>query len=143
MDRDHRVLRVLDRLNQPAIKPDLTFCSEECLELIRKWTRTCDDNHSCNVSSPPASPSSDEYPTSFIDVGTDSAPSLRICEGKYIPGNPRYMTLSHCWGQEKFFTRSTSNLTDLKTAIPEEKLTKTHREAISSDAASRLQIPLD
>jgi hypothetical protein len=112
---------------QSESAPELSYCSEECLDLIKSWIKTCNLNHCCNS---PASSSSNEYPTRLIDVGTESAPALRICEGKTIPSSSRYLTLSHCWGKDKFYVLELGNLEELKQSIPKDKLTKTHREAI-------------
>lgn len=113
-----------------APKPDLSSCSRTCLDQIRKWLKTCGSEHDCLEVPSATRPEAAPYPTRLIDVGTSASPLLRLCDGKDITGTQPYMTLSHCWGKAKFFTLVTSNLADLKVAIPLDTLSKTHQEAI-------------
>jgi hypothetical protein len=65
-------------------------------------------------------------------------PELKLCNGQDIKDETPYMSLSHCWGKAKFFTLLQSNMAELQTAIPMDKLTKTFRDSV--ELTRKLQV---
>jgi hypothetical protein len=92
------------------------------LYLAKKWLDACSETHeSCK------SGEDRQLPTRLIDVG--STP-IRLVLTSTFTIKPRYATLSHCWGTGDFLRLKEDSLEDFMKAIPEEKLTKTFRDAI-------------
>lgn len=91
------------------------------LELAKKWLDACLETHqSCKVAD-------QRLPTRLIDL--DCNP-IRLVKSSDLITKPRYATLSHCWGTQDFYKLQQDTLEDFMTAIPEEKFTKTFRDAI-------------
>jgi hypothetical protein len=90
----------------PAPRSDTYF------KILRLWLEDCDTGHRhCrgHVST--------RLPTRLIDVGTDSAPALRLVETRQNTGKvDKYIALSHPWGDPKvhppFCTWRTDTLGD-------------------------------
>ena len=92
------------------------------LHLAKKWLDACSKTHeSCK--------STEDYqlPTRLIDVG--STP-IRLVLTSTFTTKPRYATISHCWEIHNFLKLQEDSLEHFLIAIPEDKLTKTFRDAI-------------
>ncbi|KAH6679264.1 heterokaryon incompatibility protein-domain-containing protein [Halenospora varia] len=115
---------------------DATHLTADCdlsqLELASKWLNACSETHeSCQ-------PTQDrQLPTRLIDVG--STPIRLVQTSSLSTNNPRYATLSHCWGTRDFFTLQEDNFEELMTTIPEEKLTRTFLDAVHITRSLGLQ----
>ncbi len=73
-------------------------------------------------------------PSRLLDVGTlegrDSQTRLIRTEER-DPENPKYLTLSHCWGQTQHtMALSHENLDSMMTGVSDEKMPRTFRDAI-------------
>jgi hypothetical protein len=62
-------------------------------------------------------------------VGTDHS-QVRLCLAKDLSDATRYLTLSHCWGREKFTTLTSDNLEKFYSGIPDVALSKTFIDAM-------------
>ncbi|GKT76465.1 heterokaryon incompatibility protein [Colletotrichum tofieldiae] len=93
--------------------------SETSQKQMEAWLKNCVDNHpKCKARHA----SSDFVPTRVLDLGAPDGPWPPLCirivqtDGKTIGGeSTRYMTLSHCWGKEKFVQLTAVKLTDFIT----------------------------
>lgn len=65
--------------------------------------------------------------------------SIRLVLTETISGEPRYATLSYCWGKKDFINLTRENLERFLIEIPEEELPKTFADAIFTARALGLQ----
>jgi hypothetical protein len=54
----------------------------------------------------------------------------RLCDGLTLHPDSDYLTLSHCWGQNSFFTLKKQNLELLRESIPVSELPRVFQDAI-------------
>ncbi|KAF2659825.1 HET-domain-containing protein [Lophiostoma macrostomum CBS 122681] len=69
-------------------------------------------------------------PTRLIDVGCDGDNFIRLCQREELATERGYVVLSHCWGNHRPFTLTTSNAASLRARFPVTLLPKTFRDAI-------------
>lgn len=101
--------------------------SARSLRQARQWIRNCCQHHKscqgrdiCNV-----------LPTRLVQVSTnESGLSARICNGESLSSCTEYLTLSHCWGTQKFLTLTQGNEGQFRTSIPIGELTKSFQDAL-------------
>ncbi|KAH7060979.1 heterokaryon incompatibility protein-domain-containing protein [Paraphoma chrysanthemicola] len=110
--------------------PGTSTSCEETMNLARDWLNTCLLSHElCSSSKHSEAKSTDFYPSRLVYVSNER--NCRLLESESLPIPLEYLTLSHCWGQEKFFTLINSNLEDLKDDIPVGKLPSVFQDALS------------
>jgi hypothetical protein len=93
----------------------------------RQWIQECLDDHTnCHKNT-----SNITLPTRLISVHQSSnGLSARLCDGHLLQNGTQYLTLSHCWGDDKFLTLNPENKHLFERSIPIEKLTKTFQDAL-------------
>ncbi|TGO27653.1 hypothetical protein BPAE_0039g00630 [Botrytis paeoniae] len=92
------------------------------LHLAKKWLNACSETHeSCK------SATDHQLPTRLIDVISNP---IHLVSSSIFTSKPRYTTLSHCWGTKDFVKLEEDSLESFMIKIPEEKLTKTFRDAV-------------
>ncbi|KAH6869334.1 heterokaryon incompatibility protein-domain-containing protein [Thelonectria olida] len=84
------------------LSPD--FSSEACFDIVRGWTKTCDELHQCYQ-------------------GQEARLPTRVIDAPYI-------TLSHCWGGEQPLTATLSTIDERIAKIPMESLPNLYRDAV-------------
>lgn len=97
----------------------MAFCKQE-----HEWCDIDSSWHNKNrvVRSPP--------PKRLVYVGEDDS-ELRLCEIEKGYRPPTYLVLSYCWGSNRRLVTRRSNLEQLKTSLPFEKLAKTCQDAVT------------
>lgn len=70
-------------------------------------------------------------PTRLIDTGPPFISVVRLCDWKEISAQSKYLTLSHCWGEQVAATLRQENLSDMKKEINIASLPQTFREALA------------
>jgi len=94
------------------------------LELAKRWLDACLATHdACTTSTKEHS----RLPTRLLDVGSKD---VRLVITDDWEKQPRYATLSHCWGNIDFIRLRKELVESFMTAIPLENLTKTFRDAV-------------
>lgn len=100
------------------------------MKLAKHWTQICLASHEkCNHDRPP------QYPSRLLSI--NSYP-VRLVVTDDWTSTPRYATLSHSWGSQKFETLLLANLEQMQSCIPGESLTKTFADAIEIARAAGL-----
>ncbi|KAF4634347.1 hypothetical protein G7Y89_g3763 [Cudoniella acicularis] len=93
------------------------------LDLARSWFETCTGSHLvCQA------PGSFNYPTRLLafEFGV-----LHLVFTSEMLDHPNYATLSHCWGNSMPLRLEIGNLNDFRAEIPQSKLCKTFKDAIT------------
>ena len=133
------------QIGGPVLSDLEDSASTAFFDLANGWLKNCDDNHTgCQVQL------AHESPTRLIDVGTLANPELRLVETEHkILGDPRYIALSHQWGNieayEAFMTvrndhsQRGRDLATFKISIPYADHPKTFKHAV--DCTRKLNIP--
>ncbi|KAF2679476.1 HET-domain-containing protein [Lentithecium fluviatile CBS 122367] len=103
--------------------------SEEGMKQAREWLGDCVQNHrKCQQLKKHTT-----LPTRLVSITrTDWKLSARICDGSTLQSDTPYLTLSHCWGKDKFVTLSTENLSRFQHDIPIHKLSKVFQDALAT-----------
>lgn len=103
-----------------------TTASEEAIKTALSWIETCANKHG-QCRNP-----STFLPTRLVCVGSGPAsdPEIRLVQGKDLPRDSRYLTLSHCWGGYMPERLSTTNIEDFGQQIPFNTLSQTFQDAI-------------
>ncbi|KAF6807568.1 heterokaryon incompatibility protein [Colletotrichum sojae] len=100
-------------LNDKALGPHTG--SEQSFGQMKSWLENCKNNHPICQSRPT---SGDFMPTRVLDLNTASetcsTTRIRVVETKNM-NNDRYMTLSHCWGDDGFVRLTQDTLTEFIT----------------------------
>jgi hypothetical protein len=106
----------------------LSTSDPRCLSLARTWLTDCVRSHT-KCHHPRAT--QQFYPTRVLNLGSnpnDTSCRLQNCGAE--PPNGPYCTLSHCWGNGKFFRLTKATSHKLESGIPVESLSKTFQDAI-------------
>ncbi|KAF1837432.1 HET-domain-containing protein [Decorospora gaudefroyi] len=106
--------------------PDLTKLAGRTIQQIHRWLKTCNAQHSCTGSGATAI----EYPVRLIDVGTVDRPRVRLCDVADLPKPVTYVTLSHCWGKQRFYVLNETTEGELRVGIESCKLSRSHQQSI-------------
>ncbi|KAI9172790.1 hypothetical protein HJFPF1_02304 [Paramyrothecium foliicola] len=112
--------------------------SDSAFKSISDWLIDCKTNHP--VCAQIDGLSSMSRPRRVIDIGDGSNLDIRLKEydeSKLHLDQP-YIALSHCWGNGKHLTTTTSTVEQRKTNIPLENLSQSFQDAIT--IARKLQI---
>jgi hypothetical protein len=98
---------------------------------IRAWLDECLSTHPESLLSGDQPLSSRRYklPTRVIDVGTDSEPIAKLFQPSSVM-HEQYITLSYCWGPQRFLTTVSSNIAAHLERLPEPSLPRTFTDAI-------------
>jgi len=100
--------------------------SEETMQQAREWLRDCLHNHEDCRSSRGISP----LPTRLVSVQRrESSLIAHLCESASLPPNTDYLSLSHCWGNVKFTTLTTTNHQQFRDSIPIAELSRAFQDA--------------
>ncbi|KAF2140906.1 uncharacterized protein K452DRAFT_42686 [Aplosporella prunicola CBS 121167] len=107
-----------------------TTSSPHTFKLANLWLDKCLNNHSeCTSRFTPG----DRLPTRLIEIRTHDPKrpkSARLRWGATLPTGTTYVTLSHCWGVERFLTLTTQNEAHMMNEVPLDALAIKFRDAI-------------
>ncbi|KAF7561493.1 hypothetical protein G7046_g2646 [Stylonectria norvegica] len=105
---------------------------EQSMAVASQWIQQCEHSHlMCQLQD-----ASRFLPTRLIDVGPKKIFREMITpilvEGRTLPPDSKYLTLSHCWGPKGTMPLKllTSNVSSMVAAIPFTQLPKTFQDAI-------------
>ena len=133
------------KYNIPAVNKQLSNTrSSETFQFIEECLEECCKTHDCAQGAlalpieefeKNSTQSSTEYPTRLIEVSPSSEPHLESTDVRLVDIEsrcPRYMTLSHCWGEGLADESKTlcSNLSERKSRISLHSLSPTFRDAV-------------
>jgi hypothetical protein len=115
--------------------------SEAHFNLLRKWLKTCNQNHGDLKCRPSYS---QFLPTRLIDVGVVGSRTIRLYEtqtsDKVNPDTFKYLALSHPWGMKPpYFCTFRKNLESHKKGILIADLTATFQDAVRTTRELGLQ----
>lgn len=96
---------------------------------IKCWLKECTEQHpDCQLRH-----KSSWKPTRLLHLGSLEEPlRVRLIEGKEVPLNAEYLTLSHLWGDNVPLRLVKGNMDELKLSIPNENLPKTFLDACNA-----------
>ncbi|KAH8775876.1 heterokaryon incompatibility protein-domain-containing protein [Hyaloscypha finlandica] len=98
--------------------------ADQSVELIKRWLKECTQNHiECVVTE------ESKLPARVVDIGLDldpKQPRLLVTNGQ----TGQYLAFSHCWGSKPLFRTLRSNIEQLQTRIPVQKLPRSFIDAI-------------
>lgn len=118
----HDDVRLRDLINEPPIN---STGSDYTARFVKSCLERCKSYHTKCQSGSKDAP---WYPTRLVEI-MDSGCARVIETQETIPTGP-YATLSHCWGESRIFTATTTNIESLKKHIPLLDLPKTFRDAL-------------
>ena len=97
---------------------------------ITDWIRHCKEEHEpCNQNIFEDS-NVKALPTRLLRLGTLDQPLLRLIDGKDLPVDAVYFTLSHCWGSAVLTKLTEAVLDGYRVSIDITQLSKTFQDAI-------------
>lgn len=92
------------------------------MDLAQRWVSGCLRSHpGCKVERQPC------YPSRLLCIASDP---LQLAITTDWTQRPLYATLSHCWGTRQFETLQTTNLDQLRRAVPGRFLSKVFLDAV-------------
>jgi hypothetical protein len=118
-----------EQLNHCMIPRSKSTGSSDSFLLASWWLHSCLDSHKvCSRSW--ASPR--DFPARLLYVGHDTNSTIRVCEliAHIVEEIPKYLTLSHCWGNSRKQQLTRSTLKAYTRAIPAEELSCTLKDAV-------------
>lgn len=120
---------IQDNTSIPAFGVSRAVSSEmdlsKCLELARRWMKTCDEEHEfCENSNEM------RLPTRVVDVGVDQDCDIVHLRETVDTDRAPYMSLSHCWGLEQIITTTANTVQERKAGIKLSELSRTFRHAV-------------
>ncbi|CAM1503309.1 Fc.00g080850.m01.CDS01 [Cosmosporella sp. VM-42] len=94
--------------------------------VVKNWLTECTKDHSeCNQKR-----QTSWKPTRLLHLGTEpEMTTVRLVDGKDVPGGAAYLTLSHCWGDNVPLRLTGGSYARFKSDIPIEDLPKTFLDA--------------
>lgn len=107
---------------EPANSTD----SPKTLELALSWIQDCVSTHA-ECSRPMLEM---RLPTRLLELNQPSRGSIRLRESSTFPKKPRYVTLSHCWGNTKHILLTSATCRALSDGIPITSLARNFRDAM-------------
>jgi hypothetical protein len=113
-------------LSLHAAQLSITTASTATIDLAKRWLNECLHQHPACARV--ADSSKWRLPRRFINV-TDGG--LRVCDTVNLSeANPRYVSLSHCWGKKPIIRLLQSNLDQLYRRIDFADLSKTFQDSV-------------
>ena len=104
--------------------------TDEILDMIKGWLRTCVANHKiCAKSFDGITRSEARLPSRVIDVGGPNTRHAHLVTPE-AEQKGSYITLSHCWGQTRQVTTTSANIRRHSFELPMSELSKTFQDAI-------------
>jgi hypothetical protein len=103
------------------------------VELARTWIEECNKKHVSCVA-----PERLKFPTRVLDVGDNFLGIIFLKETMHSDQD-RYITLSHCWGEEQIITTTTGSLEQRKSGILLSQLTNAFRPAVEITRGLRVR----
>lgn len=119
---EHDDARLRDMISETPIN---STGSDYTARFVKSCLDRCRSNHTKCQSGSKEAP---WYPTRLVEI-MDSGCARVIETSETMPTGP-YTTLSHCWGESRIFTTTTTNIESLKKHIPLLDLPKTFRDAL-------------
>lgn len=104
-------------LNEP-------MSSTSSLTAAKEWLSTCLEQHGL------CSAMHQFVPARLIDIGDSQLVQPRLCDDVQTNKGIKYMTLSHCWGDDMPMKLLRENLEKMKSGIILSQLSKTFQDAI-------------
>jgi hypothetical protein len=106
--------------------------SEQTFRIMRGWVEDCLSHDTCQKA---LSKHGRRLPTRLIHVAgapspTDVTIQARLCQGKDLPIDTPYTTLSHCWGKGKFLTLTKGNFDQMLRNVPVNQLSQVFQDAM-------------
>ncbi|KAI1414581.1 HET-domain-containing protein [Hypoxylon sp. FL1857] len=98
----------------------------------RHWFRTCSESHSnCINVEKKLQPLLPDRLIEIVDDGDDRLSWRMVHSSKItLTSNPRYTTLSHCWGKSQHLRLQTQNYSTIQEGQSDSDLPKTYRDAL-------------
>lgn len=107
----------------PSMREKGTF------DLAQEWISKCRSQHiECQAGT-----AYRKLPTRLVQVtSTPRTHDLKanICRSDTLSIETQYLTLSHCWGKQKFLTSNRSNISFFEESLPIQSLSKTFQDAL-------------
>ncbi|KAI0174135.1 heterokaryon incompatibility protein-domain-containing protein [Pestalotiopsis sp. NC0098] len=114
-------IRSIDGAETSPYPPQFTG-DKAVLDLAKSWLDNCTGSHtSCRPEALSV------RPKRFISIRSNK---LHLVFASELPNDFQYATLSHCWGKLQHLMLVKDNIQSLHDEIPDEKLSKTFKEAI-------------
>ncbi|KAK3392950.1 heterokaryon incompatibility protein-domain-containing protein [Podospora didyma] len=116
--------------------------SQISLNVARRWLKTCLETHgsACSVAYAAAEPMWRRMPTRVLEIVSGSTKIYLREPQEHKLTDPRYVALSHCWGQDGTpFTTTHSTLASRKEGIEIAALPQTFRDSLVLSASLGLQ----
>jgi hypothetical protein len=107
--------------------PEQDLGNDHTNQQIRTWLNECMRGHPESVTQKGSAP----LPTRVIDVGSLSNPQSRLFEPFSITYE-QYVTLSYCWGRDRFTTTTSANIDSHKQNLNWSTLPQTFKDAITT-----------
>lgn len=105
--------------------------SQDSFEQLELWIRECTTGHDHCVVGRVSETVPDFLPTRLVDVGqTPYETPIHLCDGKSLPVETEYVTLSHCWGKKVSPELLKTNCSRFYNSIPQDQLSRTFADAI-------------
>ena len=113
---------IYDMAKRSSLSPSTG--SEQSLKLVSHWFTDCLQNHQkCR-----AKQNERWYPARVLDVSTDEIRLVRTLDHTL---NEPYVTMSHCWGTERFLVLTAENMPEFEAGINLTRLPNNFRDAIA------------
>lgn len=108
---------------------ETNLSDDRTINQIRGWLDECLTTHNESLSQDgQTSVHRVPLPTRVIDVGTESQPACKLFQSSSILYE-NYVTLSYCWGRQRFLTLLSSNIQTHFEGLEELKLPQTFIDA--------------
>ncbi len=102
---------------------------ESTIKQVREWLNECMKSHTESLSTDGQTPMPHfPLPTRVIDVGTGSEPVAKLFQPVSIM-HEKYITLSYCWGRQRFLTTLLLNIQAHFQGLEESRLPQTFIDA--------------
>ena len=111
---------------------EASLSGENTIQQIQTWLNECLATHPESLSHD-GQPLLHRFPlpTRVIDVGTDSEPISKLFQPSFVL-HEDYITLSYCWGQQRFLTTVSTNIEAHLEGLQESSLPQTFIDAIET-----------
>jgi hypothetical protein len=124
IDSDHRSLAFDVAASIARWNDDM--CTLACRDLVKSWLRNCDNVHDACTKAPRGF-----LPTRLLDLGAvEEQQRVRVVLSEELDPNTRYVSLSHCWGENVPFQLTTSTRDMMQRGFDLTELPPTFQDAI-------------
>jgi hypothetical protein len=107
-------------------RPNENTSAASCRQTVKDWLKLCSNHDTCVTQRQPF------LPTRLLDIGDlETGGRVRLVSSRDLDPNSRYVTLSHCWGENVPFQLIAETMEHMLEGFGVDEMPKTFQDVIA------------